>query len=97
MDLEKKVTNMKSISEYIDTLTEEEKEIHKNLIDECLEREQELITISNNRKELINRLENSLSFFVSCMNNLEDNSKKIIENISNIYLKVINPKNNLLN
>jgi predicted HAD superfamily phosphohydrolase YqeG len=62
MDLEKKVTIMKSISDYIDTLTEEEKEKHKDLIDECLEREQELIIISNNRKESINRLENSLLF-----------------------------------
>lgn len=64
-----------NIEEYIETLSKEEKETFKELIDECLEREKNL-----NKLEIKNNLEN----FVEKFNKVSKNINKLTEVAKNL-------------
>jgi len=49
----------RNIGDYIKTLSQEERELHKDLIKECSERESDLCKISEENKLLINNFKKS--------------------------------------
>lgn len=78
------------IEEYLKTLTPEEIEKHKDLIEECLEREAKLgrLNIDGKLKEL-GEVENKL---YNSLQELQTSAKELHDQISNLYQKTLTTK-----
>jgi hypothetical protein len=81
---------MKTVDELVSKWTPEEKEMLKDLIDECREREKILIENSRFCKENLVKLNQSLSFLFSGLNELKETFPKSIEDLWGIYLHLYN-------
>jgi hypothetical protein len=81
---------MKTVDELVSGWTPEEKEMLKDLIDECREREKILIENSRLCKENLVKLTQSLSFLISGLNELKEAVPKLTEDLWGIYLHLYN-------
>ncbi len=81
---------MKTVDELVSGWTPEEKEMMKDLIDECREREKILIENSGICKESLVTLTQSLSFLFSGLNEIEETVPKLTEDLWGIYLHLYN-------
>jgi hypothetical protein len=81
---------MKTVDELVSGWTPEEKEMLKDLIDECREREKTLIENSRFCSENLVKLTQSFSFLSSGLNELKETVPKLTEGLWGIYLHLYN-------
>jgi len=78
------------LSEYIETLTDEEKEKFKDLIEECKLREQKIDECSIERSKKLQTLVESEHNLIQLLNILNVSSNKLLQEVSKVYLQGIN-------
>lgn len=69
--------NYKNLDEYLDTLTDEEKELHKELIEECKQREEQ---VNESMKDRPTNLSDSVEELNAALSNLKDTVVKQAKN-----------------
>jgi hypothetical protein len=84
---------MKTVDELVSGWTTEEREMLKDLIEECREREEMLIEYSRFCNENLFKLTQSLSFLFSGLNELKETVPKLTEELWRIYLHLHKNKN----
>jgi len=87
---------MKTVDEVVSEWTREERERFRDLIEECREREEQLIENSKACRENLTRLTGSmLSFFMRSFE-LNENVNKLGDDLFQTYLRFYNNKKNPL-
>ncbi len=81
---------MKTVDELVSEWTLEEREMLKDLIDECREREKTLTENSRRCNESLVKLTQSLSFLFSDLKELKETVPKLTEGLWGIYLHLYN-------
>ncbi len=79
---------MKSVDELVSEWTLEEREMMKDLIDECREREKKLGENSRRCNESLAKLNQSLSFLFSDLNELQETIPRLTDGLWGIYLNL---------
>ena len=83
---------MKSIDELVSTWTREEREMLRDLIDECREREKTLIETSRVTQKNLMELTGSQIAFCTQSSELNKTIQSLGDNLFRIYLRLYNKK-----
>ena len=81
---------MKTVDELVSGWTPEERERLKDLIDECHEREKELIENSRICKDSLGKVDESLSSLFSGLYEMKETVSKLTEDLWGSYLHLYN-------
>jgi uncharacterized protein YbgA (DUF1722 family) len=77
---------MKKVDEIVSQWTDEERGKLKDLIEECREREKQLIENSKSSQENLNGLMHSLTCLFSCSQEVREKIEKLADDLLGIYL-----------
>jgi hypothetical protein len=80
---------MSRVTDYIDSLTPEECEKFKDVIDECLAREAEINKVTADMNQALNNLKTEGARMTEAMNSLLRDAERLSKSISLACLKVI--------
>ena len=79
---------MKTVDQLVSEWTEEEREKLRDLIEESRERERKLLENSKRNGESITRLDESLTSFVSSLNEIKETTERMADDVFGIYLRL---------
>jgi len=80
---------MNTITSYLNTLSESERNQHQELIQECLFREGDIIKSCNEAKEQLQNFIIKMDHVVTNLNILQTEADKLQESVNNLYLAQI--------
>lgn len=90
MDFKERTRNLE---EYIASLTDEERELHKNIIEECRVRNEDIIQCTQRSLSAIKNLEKMEIKILEGLHNLESASQELRKLTAEVYLKMVNKGN----
>jgi crotonobetainyl-CoA:carnitine CoA-transferase CaiB-like acyl-CoA transferase len=84
------ITSYGTLDEYIATLSAEEKEQYRDLIEECKQRDEKIRVDSEKRKHSLQRFAEVEEHLLQTLTELDSASQRLLQQTSVAYLKMLN-------